>query len=1353
MKFDNKKKFLSLIFGIVFVLCIIIPICVNATGETPPNIEVEYLGTEPSNPLVGQSFKVKYKISPQPFEYEEELREKQIVLVLDKSGSMKNENKMTNLKTAAINFINSLTTGTDGQTPKIKNLKIGIVSYDKSGIITSELTSVTETEYVNTANIESLKNKINELNADGGTNTGDGLRKAAYLLNNSYADNTNKTIIFMSDGIPTYYSELYERQQNNNKWWLPNNGYVEGIDKGFYTSIDEENPSGNRSIKVQGPGNDDDSNGSCLNYAKTIGDIIKSQINCNVFSIGYGLGNENSDSNKKMKAIYKSMGGIDDNFFASGTDENAINSVFQSIAGKIVKTNFDDVKLELDLDENFTVESGLEITNGNSGKITINPIVYRKDSENANRYIADEQIVEFTVKAQKEGDFKLIKGGKITYTDIDGNTKEKSLSQQSISIEKNNDIVMKILEIEPADSFKLTNSGGISIDPGENYKNQMKIPIEENTSVEVNGITKYVSITHLTMPQFISMVDEISGQYDAVVIGRENRMIERKWDGGNHRFFDYILTEHSSIRKYREYTNPYEQLHSQTNQNVLNEYKTKEVEYMSENDITDKRAEEIKKMYNSNQLVYMDRNIGITESYTDIVKYKYDEYNEKIENGATHHPINGTKLYKLYSELNNCNRFSKTGSLTYYDPAYAEKLKIESVPVIEDDITIERIVSDYESLENQNKRPNVISHEKQINDGKLNIKVEANENEDLYFKLYIDKDGDGLFKSENEVVPIEVSKQVNTNKYQISYNFGHDFWGYLGWKLEVLKENNNIKTNIIDFDTSIERPENVNPRKINILQLDIRNWGLDDISSTQSFKNVINEISDDYKITVERISIQDFNSNIVDLDKYDGILIGFGNNNRSDWNYQLSLERIEQLKSYIISGRSVVFTSDTMANTSDVGNNKVKSESTSSLTQAFRDIIGQSRYIDPYNISEKDLDESTTIPHDSLPEKISDKYSAGITLGGNTGGWIVDNSSKIINRSQNTNYPFKLNDTINLGPLDRSQLYQLNLEDEDIVPLYNIVNSNGNYINDEDSRNYYHTYSKGNITYISTLPTNNNEFPEDELKLFINSLIKLSGNFNNPPVINSRYMDNKISNGDIINLTEIEDGFSFTTEAVDKDNDNVQLKVLLNEDDEPIKSSNGFVVSGTQLSVHISKDKLNEAYSSDDKKINIKVIARDARDAISEENYILDMSKVIVHGIYMGINNTTMIDTNKRIFPKGAAVTFGASFNGISNGQIITLELGKDISNDNSYLDSNPKMYAINNNNELVDLNTELSKVGKKYSGSIANLPDVSDKVLIIYTQAILKEYDTYKNIISIDNGVDVPATVEISSDELPDLF
>ena len=87
---------------------------------------------------------------------------------------------------------------------------------------------------------------------------------------------------------------------------------------------------------------------------------------------------------------------------------------------------------------------------------------------------------------------------------------------------------IKILEIEPADTFKLTKSGGISIDPGQDYKNQIKIPIEENAIVEVNGKNKYVSITHLTMSEFISMIDEISGQYDAVVIGRENNMIERK---------------------------------------------------------------------------------------------------------------------------------------------------------------------------------------------------------------------------------------------------------------------------------------------------------------------------------------------------------------------------------------------------------------------------------------------------------------------------------------------------------------------------------------------------------------------------------------------------------------------------------------------------------------------------------------------------------------------------------------------------------------------------------------------------------------------------------------------------------
>ncbi|ETI88508.1 MAG: von Willebrand factor type A protein [Clostridium butyricum DORA_1] len=1372
MKLNKKKRLLSLLFSIVFILCTIGPICVKATGETPPDIKIDYLGTEPSNPVVGQNFKVKYKISPQPFEYEDDVKEKQIILVLDKSGSMKNENKMINLKAAAINFIDSLTaTGTDGQIPKIKNLKIGIVSYSDNGEITKELTSVTDVNKVNRTNIMGLESTINSMYADGGTNTGDGLRKAAYLLNNRNADNDNKTIIFMSDGLPTYYSGLYERKWVGN-WWPPNYGHYEDVDKGFYTNINEENPSGDYFTKVKGPGNSDDTNSNCLNYAKTIGGIIQTQVGCNIFSIGYGLGNENSDSNKKMKAIHQSMGGKESNFFTSGTGENAINSIFQSIAGKILKTNFDDLKLELDLGENFTVESGLEITDGNNAKTTIKPIVYRKDSENANRYIADEQIVEFTVKTQKDGKLELIKGGKMTYTDIDGNHKEVQLSAKSISIEKTNENVIKILEIEPADCFKLTNSGGISIDPGESYKNQIKIPKEESTLVQVNGITKYISITHLTMAEFISRVDEISGQYDAVVIGRENRMVERKYDGGQHGNFEWIETEYKGTKKYRDYTNPFTDKNNRMN-NIFQEFQNDEIEYYAENDITKKRADEIEKMYNNNQLVYMDVNIGINEEYRDSIKYGENSWDLRND-GAIHYPIEETNLYSLYNKLSNCKKFSKNESMTALHPQYAQQINGQVIPSIENDITIEKIVSDYENMNSEYKRPEVYNYERENNNNKLSITVNVNQNDDVRFKLYIDTNGDGIFNEQteniNNIESVCVSSEKGgINQYKIEYSLNKSFWGYLGWKLEVIKNNTNlIKTNIIEFD-NIPRKYSEPKRKIEILQLypsywyngDVGNGNVDEdalpkeLSENNKFKQLIDELSGDYTITIRRKRINDFNKEVLNgtdkFENYNSVIIGFGKNDTiGSYNDKLDNKVIHMLKDYIISGKSVVFTADTMAQNIDT-----KYEGTSTLTQAFRDIIGQSRYKDPYNEDELGLD-GFKIYHDKLND--FDKYSAGVVADANNGNWTrpTENNGKyyaeIVNKCQNTTYPFNLNDEIEISKYDRAQIYQLNLEDEDVVPIYNIKN---NYLNTGDSRNFYHTYSKGNITYCSSLPNFENEvdnkFPVDELKLFLNSIIKSYGNSNSAPVIKSEYLDNKINNNQNIQLDTINTKFIFTTEAYDKDNDNVELQVKLDDEESNFDFTSGL---NPKLQVEIPTSKLKEAYERNDKKLRIKVVATDEKGAASEEVYILNLSNILVvhHGMYKGISNgeVEIDESNNRTFniARGAKVYLTASVNGniVTNQFSIKsdLELNTPI---NIYNDNN-----LNNLIGTLSTSNEVDGDGKylyKYSGEPIN----SDYIIILYSVNIPNRVDLsneYSSMLNVENN---NLEVKIKAGDLPDLF
>jgi len=426
---------------------IIVMSSVNNTVK--PQINVNYLGSTPESPMVGQDFTVTYEIDPLPF-YHNTSGKKEIVLVLDKSGSMKDDNKMTNLKTAAINFIDSLAATTeDKKTPKITDLKIGIVTFSDKGYIGSDLLEVTSDTTVNNTNKSTLKSIINNLKADGGTNTGDGLRKGAYLLDKS-DKNANKTIIFMADGQPTYYTysnvEKSEWVCRCNKWecgrescnkenrcnkdhgrWLFPKYCEEKWQqvKEYYTELDNLNP--NRG----GTGGSDD-DGKSLEYATTIGNIIN-QKKYNVFSIGYGLDNS---GNNKMKAIHESMGGIssgeNSTFFA--TDSGAIDAVFKKIADTLISSyTIGDVNLSLNLADSITAVGGFEVPNGNGGTIKIEPIVYNKNPNN--QYTAQKQYIDITLKAENQGDLPILgEGCKISYIDIDGNKQEVPVGNGTITI-------------------------------------------------------------------------------------------------------------------------------------------------------------------------------------------------------------------------------------------------------------------------------------------------------------------------------------------------------------------------------------------------------------------------------------------------------------------------------------------------------------------------------------------------------------------------------------------------------------------------------------------------------------------------------------------------------------------------------------------------------------------------------------------------------------------------------------------------------------------------------------------------------------------------------------------------------
>lgn len=423
---------------------------VNQQLPNEPSFDVKINSATPNPALIGEDITINGTIMPQPFETEAKSQKKEIVLVLDVSGSMDDEvdekctnqrgrhevswyeanqlyykgidiiyknghyyvddyceehgkigehnsTKITELKKAANNFIDKM--------KSVSNLKIGIVAYSTNATINP---GTYQDGFLDDS--DTLHNIVNGLRVDGGTNTGEGLRKAEYMLKNGETD-AKKTIVFMSDGEPTFYSAEEKYEWNYGRYY------------DYYTSIDNTNPAHG------GPGNSDNQ-GYCKEYAEKIGAIIK-QNKSNIFSIGYGL---EDYGNETMKDIHESMGGISDNkhFFATGS--GAIDGVFSGIADEIIKSYTID---SLTANMNFNSNDGFSLNIGGN-TVKLDNIVYNKvDNSETNgkwRYEAASIPFSFIIKGSKPGEYNnIFKDSNVTFT-WEGNAISGPINQNNLKI-------------------------------------------------------------------------------------------------------------------------------------------------------------------------------------------------------------------------------------------------------------------------------------------------------------------------------------------------------------------------------------------------------------------------------------------------------------------------------------------------------------------------------------------------------------------------------------------------------------------------------------------------------------------------------------------------------------------------------------------------------------------------------------------------------------------------------------------------------------------------------------------------------------------------------------------------------
>ncbi|OSX54469.1 DUF5057 domain-containing protein [Anoxybacillus ayderensis] len=324
------------------------------------------------------------------------------------------------------------------------------------------------------------------------------------------------------------------------------------------------------------------------------------------------------------------------------------------------------------------------------------------------------------------------------------------------------------------------------------------------------------------------------------------------------------------------------------------------------------------------------------------------------------------------------------------------------------------------------------------------------QNKWLTVNLYIDSDFNDKYTSEE----IVASKQVQGATGTISYTLPAGYSGPRYWKVEIVDETSALK----DYEKGFVKFQDV---VANIKVLQIRKGN--DASSLLNTKNMNPNFlsrTNEYNIHIDVTTLSDFQksktyepnySHEVINGKYDMIIFGFADcYNGCGSIIQLNPNTVQSVKNFIQSGQSVMFTHDVMFGSNNVWVNE------------FGPIVQQ---IQP----QTDL--------------------------GN-GAPNASTKTKQVNSGLMTNYPYTLGDSITIATT-HNQYYTLNLENEAVIPWYNIDGSPRDVY---DSWNHYYTYSNGNVTYSGTGHVGTTSaFPEDEQKLFVNTMYRAFFGSNHAP--------------------------------------------------------------------------------------------------------------------------------------------------------------------------------------------------------------------------------------------------------------
>lgn len=702
----------------------------------------------------------------------------------------------------------------------------------------------------------------------------------------------------------------------------------------------------------------------------------------------------------------------------------------------------------------------------------------------------------------------------------------------------------------------------LEIQPGTRYN------LEKSFNTYIGSTYCTFNVTQMPMSQFISTVDQINGKYDIVYVGNNTT------GGSKYCAVGPNATKGKTVTDPITGKNIYPKSEINMNNNGYQET-------YSENDITYKRAGVPVPDTNSTKPAINQPTAEASGLVNFINSGQLTLFDKSIFRYST---LNNTILYKQFNKYTNgYSNFIQTSSSSVMNDIVNNYINCNRKPTL----NISAQPLQYKSNTDGTPNQNYIVQQGDSNYKKLKFNFDMGSNisgaHPVKADLYLDMNSDGLFQPAEALAH---TQQTNVgNGFSIEYdNLPDTFFGLLNWKLEVTDTVTKAKNYYLG---SVDYAGKPNP--IKVLQLVPgynSNFYMDDAGQFPTKYLKMNGV---YDLSITRISAKAFSDSFKDgthmaptfkwdgikvpttlNGNYDMVILGFadsygGSSTESDIQDQNALNEI---KNFIATGQSVMFTHDTISDAINVFPNLVHSGNGWGyyLKNNFRDIIGQSRYADANNPSGNNID-GTRIPHSQYPNGVKEfGYSYASINGFNTTNTTMKINSGLIN-----SYPYTLADNINVANT-HDQWYQLNLEDEDVVPWYTLYGTN---LNPLDARNYYYTYSKGNITFSGTghsspAANQNNNGNKDELELFVNTMYKASRSADHAPIVTLN-ADSYITKNQDLN-------FNFS--AIDQDGDAMpRWKFLINSIDvtDKVLAENGHVFSGPinsseQVNLKISKD-------------------------------------------------------------------------------------------------------------------------------------------------------------------------------------